>query len=380
MPERSNGTVPTPIYFRISEIKSFPDHSLLNINKDLGRSNRFAVLYPAFEIFLPRPLKKLTMIKLGKLSLKTPVFQSPMADCTNIAFRQIARGFGLELAFTEMISAEALVRKNKHTLPLLRRVRSDTPLGAQLVGHDPASMGKAAAMIEELGFEVLDLNLGCPVRKVTCPGAGSALLRRPDLASKIFKNVIAHVKKIPVTVKMRAGFTDPTGKEAITIACLAEEQGLAAVTVHGRTRAQGYAGKANWNVIRLVKKALKIPVFGNGDIFVPEDVKRMMEITGCDGVAIGRGALGNPWLYSGIRSVLTGRIPRKPSLEEKKLAALKHIRLEAQYEGERTSALHSRKIAAWYFKGCSNVAQLRDKINRTATLDEIVSLIEDFKS
>ena len=318
------------------------------------------------------------MIKLGKLSLKTPVFQSPMADCTDIAFRLIARKFGLELAFTEMISAEALVRENKRTLPLLRRVRGDKPLGAQLVGHDPVSMGRASAMIEDLGFEILDLNFGCPVRKVTGPGAGSALLRRPDLAMEIFKNVMAHVKKIPVTVKMRAGFTDPTGKEAIAIARLAEEHGLAAVTVHGRTRAQGYTGKADWNVIGLVKNALKIPVFGNGDIFSPEDVKRMMEITGCDGVAIGRGALGNPWLYSVIRSALSGHTPHDPSLEEKKLVALEHIRLEVQYEGEKMGVLRSRKIAAWYFKGCPNVAHFRDKINRATTLKEICSLIKNY--
>lgn len=318
------------------------------------------------------------MIKLGKLSLKTPVFQSPMADCTDIAFRLIARELGLELAFTEMISAEALVRKNKRTLPLLRRVRGDRPLGAQLVGHNPVSMGKAASMIEALGFDILDLNFGCPVRKVTSPGAGSALLQRPDLAREIFKSVVTHVKKIPVTVKMRTGFTDPSGKEALCIARLAEKEGLAAVTIHGRTRAQGYTGKADWGVIGLVKKALKIPVFGNGDIFVPGDAKRMLEMTGCDGVAVGRGALGNPWLYAGIQSVLSGQAPKTPSLKEKKRVALRHIRLEVKYEGEKTGVFQSRKIAAWYFKGCPNVAQLRNKINRTTFMKEINDLIEDF--
>jgi nifR3 family TIM-barrel protein len=241
-------------------------------------------------------------------------------------------------------------------------------------------MGKAAAMIEVLGFEILDLNFGCPVRKVTGPGAGSALLQRPDLAAKIFKSVMAHVKKIPVTVKMRTGFTDPSGKEALCIARLAEEHGLSAITVHGRTRAQGYTGKADWGVIGLVKKCLKIPVFGNGDIFAPEDAKHMMERTGCDGVAVGRGALGNPWLYDGIQSVLAGKSLRQPSFEEKKQVALEHIRLEVQYAGERMGVLQSRKIAAWYFKGCPNVAQLRNKINRAASLKEITSLISDFVS
>lgn len=317
-------------------------------------------------------------MKLGKLSLKCPLFQSPMADCTDIAFRLIARRLGLELAFTEMISAEALARENKRTLPLVRRVSGDRPLGAQLVGHNPDSMGKAAAMIEAMGFEILDLNFGCPVRKVTAPGAGSALLQRPDLSSRIFKNVMTHVKKIPVTVKMRTGFTDPSGKEALHIARLAEEHGLSAVTVHGRTRTQGYTGKADWTVIGLVKKALKIPVFGNGDIFTPDDAKHMMEMTGCDGIAIGRGALGNPWIYEGIRSCLAGHPADLPSFEEKKRVALELIRLEVEYEGEKTGVLQSRKVAAWYFKGCPNVAQLRNKINRAESLKEMTHLIECF--
>ena len=320
------------------------------------------------------------MIKLGKLSLKTHVFQSPMADCTDIAFRLVSRELGLELAFTEMISAEALARENKRTLPLVRRVPGDKPLGAQLVGHCPDSMGKAAAMIEAMGFEILDLNFGCPVRKVTGPGAGSALLQRPDLAAKIFENVMTHVKKIPVTVKMRTGFTDPSGKEALSIARLAEKYGLSAITVHGRTRAQGYTGKADWGVIKLIKKNVQIPVFGNGDIFVPEDAKRMMETTGCDGVALGRGALGNPWLYAGIRAVLAGQTPDLPSVEEKKRVALEHIRLEVQYEGEKMGVLQSRKIAGWYFKGCPNVAQLRNKINRAASLKEMTALVSNFVS
>lgn len=320
------------------------------------------------------------MVKIGKLSLNTPVFQSPMADCTDIAFRLVSRKLGLELAFTEMISAEALARENKRTLPLIRRVPGDSPLGAQLVGHDPVSMGKAAAMIEAMGFEILDLNFGCPVRKVTGPGAGSALLKQPALAAKIFQNVMSHVKKIPVTVKMRTGFTDPSGNEALSIARLAEEHGLAAVTLHGRTRAQGYTGKADWGVIGLVKKSLKIPVFGNGDIFVPEDAKRMMEMTACDGVAVGRGALGNPWLYANIRAVLNGRAPYLPSFEEKKHVALEHIRLEVQYEGEKMGILQSRKIAAWYFKGCPNVAQLRNKTNRATSLEEMTALISEFSS
>ncbi len=319
------------------------------------------------------------MIRLRSFILKTPVLQSPMAGCTDIAFRLIAREHGLELAFTEMISAEALVRDNRKTSLLLRKVRGDRPLGAQLVGHDPIAMEKAAAILEAMKFDVIDLNFGCPVRKITAMGAGAALLQRPDTAKKILKGVMRSVKRTPVTIKMRSGFEDPGGQEALRIAVMAEDLGLAAVTLHGRTRLQGYTGKADWNIIRLVKKALRIPVFGNGDIFAPEDALRMMETTGCDGVSIGRGALGNPWLYHGIHRLLDGKNPLLPSFEEKKRTALKHVRLEIKYEGERIGVLQSRKITCWYFKGCPNAAPFREKINRANTLKEMLGLIRDYK-
>ncbi len=320
------------------------------------------------------------MVKIGQFTLKTPVFQSPMADCTDTAFRLIARNLGLEFAFTEMISAEALVRGNKRTLPLLRQVKKDTPLGAQLVGHNPASMGKAAAILEDKGFDILDINCGCPVRKVTSTGAGSALLQNPALSQKIFRSVMKQIKRIPVTVKMRSGFLDPSGQEALRLGLLAQEEGLSAITVHGRTRAQGYSGKADWDAISLVKKAVRIPVFGNGDIFCPDDAKRMMELTECDGVAVGRGALGNPWIYAGISTLLSGKKPRLPSFAEKKRVALDHLKLEVKYEGEKMGVLRCRRIAAWYFKGCPNVAQLRDKINRSATFKEMTVCIKDFNA
>ncbi|HNX68533.1 MAG TPA: tRNA dihydrouridine synthase DusB [Candidatus Omnitrophota bacterium] len=318
------------------------------------------------------------MLRLGSIKLKIPVFQSPMAGCTDPAFRLIAREHGLELAFTEMISAEALVRGHKTTAAFLRRVRGDKPLGAQLVGHNPVSMGKAAAIIEDMGLDILDLNCGCPVRKVVSPGAGSALLQTPDLAKKIFASVMAHIKKIPVTVKMRTGFEDASGKEAVRLARIAEDCGLSAVTVHGRTRLQAYTGKADWNAIGHIKRSVKIPVFGNGDIFAPEDAVRMLETAGCDGVAIGRGALGNPWLYEGILALLKGKTPATPSFEEKKRVALRHIRQEVKFEGEKTGVLQSRKIACWYFKGCPNVAQFREKINRANTLRDLTKEIRDF--
>lgn len=318
------------------------------------------------------------MIQLKSFKLQTPIYQSPMAGCTNIPFRLIARALGLELAFTEMISSEALVRENNKTRQLLKKIRGDHPLGAQLVGHDPDSMGRAAALVEAMGIDILDLNFGCPVRKITSSGAGSALLQKPDLAKKIFQSVMRHVKKIPVTVKMRTGFTDASGAEALRIAKIAEACGLAAVTVHGRTRAQGYTGKADWKVIGLIKRALKIPVFGNGDIFSPEDAQRMVELTGCDAIAIGRGALGNPWLYQQICDVLEGKKYALPTFEEKKEVVLSHVQLEIQYEGEKTGVLQSRKIVSWYFKGCPHVAQFRSQLNRVTTKKELLKLIRHF--
>lgn len=302
-----------------------------------------------------------------------------MAGCTDIAFRLVARKLGLELAFTEMISAEALARAHIKTRLLLRSVRSDHPLGAQIVGHNPASMGEAASIIESLKFPILDLNFGCPVRKIIVHGAGAALLRTPDLAQKILKNVMARVQKIPVTLKTRIGFEDPSGKEAVRLGLMAQDLGVAAITLHGRTQAQGYSGHADWSIIRLVKKKLRIPVFGNGDVFAPEDALRMFENTGCDGVCVGRGALGNPWIYRGIQRLLKGKPPIVPSFEEKKKVALSHIKLEAKYEGEKIGVLQSRKIVCWYFKGCPNAAALREKINRTTQLKEMLAIIVDFR-
>ena len=200
-----------------------------------------------------------------------------MAGCTDLAFRLVARQYGMEFSFLEMISADALVRQNSKTLQLLKSSESDRPLGAQLVGCNPETMGAAAAIIEEMGFDLLDLNLGCPVPKVTAPGGGSALLREPETAQKIFESVIKKVKRIPVTAKMRKGFSDVSGKEAVRIAQLAEQSGLSAVTVHGRTRVQGYSGPADWEAIARVKEAVRIPVFGNGDVFSADDAARRPE-------------------------------------------------------------------------------------------------------
>ena len=305
-----------------------------------------------------------------------------MAACTDLAFRLIAREKGMEFAFLEMVSAHALVQKNRKTLELLKTVAEDRPLGAQLVGCDPATMGEAAAMIEEMGFDLLDLNLGCPVPKITGggDGAGSALLRQPEKAESIFKAVVKAVKKIPVTAKMRLGFNDASGAEAADIAQRAEGAGLAAVAVHGRTRAQQYTGKADYQAIGRVKQAVKIPVIGNGDVLCADDARRLLETSGCDGVMIGRGGLGNPWIYRNVAQGLAdpSAEPYAPSLEERRQTLLKHLEYQIRFEGERLALLKMRRIGCWYFNGLPGAAAFRGAICRSQTLEEVRELISQF--
>lgn len=320
------------------------------------------------------------MIKLKSLTLKSGVIQSPMAGCTDLAFRLVAREYGMEFAFLEMVSADALVRKNEKTFNLLKSVEKDKPLGAQLVGCNPDTMGEAAAMIEDMGFDLLDINCGCPVPKITAPGGGSALLIEPEKTKKIFEAVVKNVKNIPVTVKMRKGYTDPSGDEAVRLAKIAEDAGMCAVTVHGRTRAQGYTGTADWEAIGKVKKALKIPVLGNGDVLNGADAQRLMNVSGCDGVMIGRGALGNPWIYRSIENTLKGEAApfTEPTLEEKRAAALKHFEYEVQTEVEKLAVLKFRKIACWYFKEMPGSAIFRGKVQQIERADEMREAIQNF--
>lgn len=304
-----------------------------------------------------------------------------MAGCTDLAFRLVAREKGMGLAFLEMISSDALVRKNQKTFQMMAHPEEDAPLGIQLVGADPDIMAEAAGMVEAMGFKILDINCGCPVPKVTSPGGGSALLREPEKSGKIFFKVVNAVKKIPVTVKMRKGYSDESGDEALKLARLAQDAGCSAVTVHGRTRAQGYTGKADWAAIRKIKQGVQIPVFGNGDIFQPGDAKKMLQETGCDAVMVGRGGLGNPWIYKTIEDLVEKhQEPGKPSLEELRQTALKHLELEIRFEGEINGVLRFRKIAAWYFKELPGSAKLRGQINTLTSADAIREAIQNFPS
>ena len=318
------------------------------------------------------------MLRLKSKTINTRIIQAPMAGCTNLPFRLISREKGLKFAFTEMISSEALVRKSKKTFDLLKRTLKDKPLGTQLFGHNPGTMADASEIIEESGFDLLDLNFGCPVRKITRSGAGAYLLKDYKTGKKIMSAVTEKIKKIPVSIKMRLGYSDNSAKEAIRIAKIAEDSGISMITVHGRTKAQGYSGKSDWEAIGRIKKSVKIPVWGNGNIFSGEDAKKIFEISNCDGIMIGRGSLGNPWIFRNIELALRPRSPIFPNLEEIKLTAIKHIKLQVKYEGERTGVLTSRKIAGWYFRGEPGAATLRKKINISTSIKEMTVLINKF--
>lgn len=316
------------------------------------------------------------MIQLKNLTLPE-VVQSPMANCTDLAFRLIARTLGMRFAFLEMISADTLVRNQSATFERMQTDDEDRPVGAQLVGCDPGTMGEAAARIEAMGFPLVDLNLGCPVPKVVSKGGGSELLREPEQAQAIFSQVVRAVKRIPVTVKMRLGYSDPTGEEAVRIAHIAQGEGISALAVHGRTRAQGYAGTADCEAIRRVKASVQIPIFGNGDVADGKSAVRMREISGCDGILLGRGALGNPWIYREVEAALEGKEPPPPpTLEERKNVLLRHIELTCRYEARPEGPL--RRIICWYTKELPGAPEFRNRIHHAQTVTQMRALIEGF--
>lgn len=317
------------------------------------------------------------MIRLKSLSMPE-IVQSPMANCTDLPFRLIAREQGMGFAFLEMVSAEALLRNVPSTLEMMRTSPEDRPLGAQLVGCDPSVMAEAAAKVEAMGFDLLDLNLGCPVPKVTGHGGGSMLLKEPQRAGEIFRRVVQAVARIPVTVKMRLGFADATGTEAAAIARLAEDAGVNAVAVHGRTRQQGYTGAADYAAIGRVKQAVRIPVFGNGDVTDGPSARRLREVSGCDGVMLGRGALGNPWIYRRVEAALAGQPPPEPpSFEARRRVCLRHVELQQRHEDWPVG--HLRRVVSWYFKDVPGVAEFRDRVNRSQTVGEIRAHVEAFQ-
>ena len=314
-------------------------------------------------------------MKIGNVELENDIVLAPMAGVTDLPFRLLCKEQGCGLLYSEMVSAKAIMYNNKNTDALLEVHEGENPISIQLFGNDPHIMSEMAKRIEDRPFDIFDINMGCPVPKIVNNGEGSALMKDPLLIGKIVEAMANAVKK-PVTIKIRAGF-DENNLNAPDIAYIAQESGAACVAIHGRTREQYYSGKANWDIIRQAKEKVSIPVIGNGGIGSIEDVIAIREQTGCDGVMIGRGARGNPWIFSRTTHFFkTGEILPPPTLEDIKKMMLRHIELIIKYKGEYIGVREMRKHVAWYTTGLPHSAKLRDAVNQIEDTDSLTELIE----
>lgn len=315
------------------------------------------------------------ILKIGNVTLENNIILAPMAGVCDLPFRVLCKEQGAGLLCMEMVSAKGIYYRNRNTEILLATVPEERPVSLQLFGADADIMSEMAKRIEERPFDILDINMGCPVPKVVNNGEGSALMKQPKLAYEIISKMVKAIEK-PVTVKIRKGFDD-AHVNAVEIAKIAEEAGAAAIAVHGRTREQYYSGKADWDIIRQVKEAVSIPVIGNGDILTAQDVYEMRRQTGCDGFMIGRGAQGNPWIFRQILHYMeTGKELPKPGIREVADMVLRHARAQIAFKGELMGMREMRKHAAWYTSGYKNSAKLRGKINEVETYGQLESLFE----
>ena len=317
--------------------------------------------------------------KIGNVEIKNQVVLAPMAGISNTAYRQIIKEMGAGLIFAEMVSDKALVYGSEKTFDLLKMSDMERPIAQQIFGSDVDSFVKAAKLVEDkMHPDIIDINMGCPVPKVAIKSqAGSALLKNPDKIKEIISAVVKAVS-VPVTVKIRSGW-DANSVNAVEVAKVIEEAGASAITVHGRTRAQGYSGNADWNIIKQVKEMVSIPVIGNGDVTSAEKAKEMLDFTGCDAVMIGRGVLGNPWLIKECVSYLdSGIIPPKPSAREKIEMLKRHYQLLVDSTSEKQAILEIRTHALWYIKGMPKSAYIKNEICKTKNSEDLFKILNDY--
>lgn len=319
------------------------------------------------------------MVKIGDIEITGRLTLAPMAGVTDFAFRSICREMGAALTTTEMVSAKALVYKDEKTRALLYIPEHEHPCAAQIFGHEPDVMAEAAGLALEIsGADILDINMGCPVGKVVKSGDGSALMKTPELAGSIIESVCRAVDR-PVTVKFRKGW-DGGSVNAVEFAKVCEQAGAAAIAVHGRTRVQMYSGRADWDVIREVKKAANIPVIANGDIFTGQDAEHILRYTGCDLAMAGRGTFGNPWLFKQANAVIAGLPePPLPPLAERMDTGVRQIEMLAQAAGERSACLEARHHLPWYLHGVPYAGYYRNELVHVDTLDDIYRIVKEIK-
>lgn len=315
-------------------------------------------------------------LKIGNVTLANNLILAPMAGVTDLPFRLLCKEQGAGLICMEMVSAKAIYYNNKNTEILLEIKEEERPVSLQLFGSDADIMSEMAKRIEERPFDILDINMGCPVPKVVNNGEGSALMKNPKLVEEIITKMVKAIQK-PVTVKIRKGFDD-AHVNAVEIAKIAEGCGATAVVVHGRTREQYYSGKADWDIIAQVKNAISIPVIGNGDVTDAISAKALVEQTGCDGIMIGRAVRGNPFLFSEILSYFeTGKIKERPTNDEVRKTILRHAQMQLQYKGEYLGVREMRKHVSWYSVGYPNSAKLRAKVNEMETMEDLTKTVTE---
>ncbi len=315
-------------------------------------------------------------MKIGNIEFDNNIFLAPMAGVTDLPFRLLCKEFGCGLVYSEMISAKGLHYNNKNTKQMLVVDSRERPIAFQLFGSDSDILANMAKAIEEYA-DIIDINMGCPAPKIVKNGEGSALMKEPKKIGQIVKAVSSAVTK-PVTIKIRKGF-DKNSLNALEVAKIAEQNGAAAIAVHGRTREQYYSGVADWDIIKQIKENLKIPVIGNGDITTPKKAKAIFEQTGCDAIMIGRAAQGNPWIFEQINHYLqTDELLCEPNINEKIQMAIRHANMLVDFKGEYIGIREMRKHIAWYTKGLPTSSKLRKEINLITNLDEMVEMLKKF--